>query len=59
MLRRLKHAYYIVPMVDRAFEILQLLETRQEGLIQQIHEGTGIAKSSAYRIVRTLVARGF
>lgn len=47
---------YIVPMVAKAVAILELLRTNPIGLtIEQIHNHTGVARSSIYRIVRTLV----
>jgi biotin operon repressor len=51
---------YLVPMVVRAMEILSLLETERRALrLEEIHKKTGYARTSIYRLLRTLVACGY
>jgi hypothetical protein len=49
---------YIVPMISRAFEILEVLRSGSRLSIDEISLSTGIAKSSVYRIMRTFLAYG-
>jgi len=50
---------YIVPVLLKSVQVLDLLGDLPEGLrIEQIHQITGIAKTTVYRIVRTLVVSG-
>lgn len=50
---------YIVPVLLKSVQVLDLLGDVPEGLrIEQIHQKTGIAKTTVYRIVRTLVVSG-
>ncbi len=53
------HPSYTVPMVVAAFRILELLRVHPKLTVYEIHERTGIAKSSVYRILRSLVAVGY
>lgn len=51
---------YLVPMVCKTIDIVELLSRERDGLqIEDIHRITGFAKSSIYRIVRTLVSKGY
>jgi len=50
---------YVVPMVSRAFEILELLRNGVGLPVNEIASRTGIAKSSVYRIVHTMLAFGY
>ncbi|HZY74147.1 MAG TPA: helix-turn-helix domain-containing protein [Edaphobacter sp.] len=50
---------YIVPVLLKSVQVLDLLGDVPDGLrIEQIHQMTGIAKTTVYRIVRTLVVSG-
>lgn len=50
---------YIVPVLLKSVQVLDLLGDAPDGLrIEQIHQITGIAKTTVYRIVRTLVVSG-
>lgn len=56
----LLHSPHIVPMVSRAFEIIELLSSDGAPLsVQQIAVRTGTTASSVYRIIRTMVAYGY
>jgi hypothetical protein len=51
---------YIVPVLLKSVQILELLGKAPVGLrIEQIHQRTGFAKTTIYRIVRTLVVSGY
>jgi len=51
---------YIVPVLMKSVQILELLGREPQGLrIEQIHQRTGCAKTTVYRIVRTLVVSGY
>lgn len=50
---------YIVPVLLKSVQVLDLLGEVPGGLrIEHIHKETGIAKTTVYRIVRTLVVSG-
>jgi DNA invertase Pin-like site-specific DNA recombinase len=51
---------YIVPILFKAIQIIELLRLESDGLrIEYIHRMTGISRSTVYRIVRTLTASGY
>jgi hypothetical protein len=51
---------YIVPVLLKSVQVLELLGKAPDGLrIEQIHQRTGFAKTTVYRIVRTLVVSGY
>lgn len=53
----INHREYIVPILMKALQIVELLCSSSEGLrVDEIHRITRISKSSIYRIVRTLAA---
>ena len=51
---------YLIPVVSKALDILELLQTenRPQGL-ESIYERTNISKTTVYRILKTLVHRGY
>lgn len=50
---------YIVPVLLKSVQVLGLLGDVPDGLrIEQIHQKTGISKTTVYRIVRTFVVSG-
>lgn len=51
---------YIVPVLLKSCAILELLRAERCGLrIEQIHQQTNFAKTTVYRIVRTLAVSGY
>ncbi|WP_263377417.1 helix-turn-helix domain-containing protein [Granulicella paludicola] len=51
---------YIVPVLWHALQVIEVLRAKDTGLkLEEIHQTTGIAKSTVYRIVRTLVAKRY
>jgi predicted DNA-binding transcriptional regulator len=51
---------YIVPVLLKAIDILDVLKSRPDGLrVEEIHRLTGISKTTVYRILRTFVTSGY
>jgi len=54
------HQSYVIPVLSKAITIIRLLETTDERLnVNEIARRTGIAKTTTYRILRTLSAHGY
>ena len=50
----------MVQVVDRAFDILELLATSSSEIsLSQVHNRLGLAPSTVHRVLNTLVARGY
>ena len=49
-------AQYRVPAIERGFRVLRLLAARSELSLAQVVELTGLHKSTAFHLLRTLVA---
>jgi DNA-binding IclR family transcriptional regulator len=51
---------YIIPNVDRALKVLELLSTKTDGSsVTEIAKSLDLPKNSVFRIVRTLAANGY
>jgi DNA-binding IclR family transcriptional regulator len=51
---------YIIPNLDRALKMLELLSTKEEGMsITEISKELSLPKNSVFRIMRTLAANGY
>ena len=51
---------YIIPNVNRALRVLELLSAKEAGVsITEISKELGLPKNSVFRIVRTLAANGY
>ena len=51
---------YHVPILSKALEIIELLQTRNQGVsIEDVYRQTRFSKSSVYRILKTLEQRGY
>jgi len=60
MLRLSKTRFYLVPVVMRTVDILEFLYGRDVPLkTREISVATGIPQTTTYRILRTLVYRGY
>ena len=60
MLKLSKMGSYSVPVVQHALDILELLYRNESPLkMNEISKQTGTAHSTTYRILRTLVGRGY
>jgi ribose transport system substrate-binding protein len=51
---------YLIPVLTKALDILELLQNeRQPMVLETIHKQTKISKTTVYRILKTLVHRGY
>jgi ribose transport system substrate-binding protein len=51
---------YLVPVLTKALDILELLRSQSEPMVlEAIHRQTKISKTTVYRILKTLVHRGY
>jgi len=51
---------YLVPVLTKALDILELLQAESEPMVlEAIHKQTNISKTTVYRILKTLVHRGY
>ena len=54
------HRSYIIPVVSKTFTIMDVLKDSERPLsVDELTKITGIAKSTVYRILRTLSAYGY
>ena len=55
-----KKRLYLVPILTKTFDILELLQNENDPMsLDDIHKRTGTSKSTVYRILKTLVHRGY
>ena len=60
MLKITKSRFYLVPVLMRTLDILEVLLRSDAPLkMNEISQRTGISKTTTYRILRTLVYRGY
>jgi hypothetical protein len=60
MLRITKNRFYVVPVLMRTLDILEFIRRSKTPLkMHDISTGTGVASTTTYRILRTLVHRGY
>jgi ribose transport system substrate-binding protein len=51
---------YLIPVLTKALDILELLQTENQPMVlEAIHKRTKISKTTVYRILKTLVHRGY
>lgn len=51
---------YLIPILSKTLDVLEMLEAQKRPLtLEQIHQQTGISKTTVFRILRTLVHRGY
>jgi ribose transport system substrate-binding protein len=51
---------YLIPILSKTLDVLEMLEEQKRPLtLEQIHQQTGISKTTVFRILRTLVHRGY
>lgn len=51
---------YLIPVLSKSLDILELLQTRNQSIsLEQIHRETRISKTTVYRVLKTLVHRGY
>ncbi|MCH2205409.1 MAG: IclR family transcriptional regulator [Lentisphaerales bacterium] len=60
MEKKIKDSSYIIPNLDRALRVMELLSDHPKGLtMSEIADSLGIPKNSAFRITTTMEYRGF
>ena len=51
---------YLIPVLTKALDVLELLRTENQPMVlEAIHQQTKISKTTVYRILKTLVHRGY
>ena len=51
---------YLIPILSKALDILELLQQENEPMVlETIHKRTKISKTTVYRVLKTLVHRGY
>ncbi len=51
---------YLIPVLTKALDVLELLRTENQPMVlEAIHKQTKISKTTVYRILKTLVHRGY
>ena len=51
---------YLIPILSKALDILELLEAEKKPLtLELIYQRSAISKTSVYRILKTFVHRGY
>ena len=51
---------YLIPVLTKALDILELLRSEDQPMVlEAIHKRTKISKTTVYRILKTLVHRGY
>ena len=57
---RTTKAIYLIPILSKSLDVLELLEQHKTPLtLEEIHHRTRISKTTVFRILRTLVHRGY
>jgi ribose transport system substrate-binding protein len=51
---------YLIPILSKALDVLEMLEEQNAGMtLEEVYQRTKISKTSVYRILKTLVHRGY
>jgi ribose transport system substrate-binding protein len=59
-LRRTAKPTYLIPVLSKAFDVLELLQAdNQPTTMESLYKRTRISKTTVYRILKTLVHRGY
>jgi len=60
MTRSTSKPLYLIPVLSKALDILDILQGESSPLtLETIHQRTGISKTTAYRILKTFLHRGY
>ena len=60
MTRSAPKRLYLIPVLSKALDILELLQNEQGPLaLESIYQRTNISKTTVYRILKTFVHRGY
>jgi len=56
----LKSRFYVIPVLMHALDVLEFLSRTEAPLrMDEIADGTGVSRTTTYRILQTLVLRGY
>ena len=59
-MRKSSKAVYLIPVLSKSLDVLELLELEKKPLaLEEIYQRTHISKTTVFRILRTLVHRGY
>jgi ribose transport system substrate-binding protein len=59
-LRKTSKRLYLIPVLSKALDILEMLQAENQPLtLEAIHRQTKISKTTAYRVLKTFVHRGY
>lgn len=51
---------YLIPILSKALDVLELLEKTSGPIsLEEVYQQTNVSKTSVYRILKTLVHRGY
>lgn len=51
---------YIIPVLSKALDLFELMQSANKSLtLEEIHRKSGISKTTAYRVLKTFVHRGY
>jgi ribose transport system substrate-binding protein len=51
---------YLIPILSKALDVIELFEQESASLtLEDVYQKTNISKTSVYRILKTLVHRGY
>lgn len=51
---------YLIPVLSKSLDVLELLEQQKQPMsLEQIYQRTGVSKTTVFRILKTLVHRGY
>jgi ribose transport system substrate-binding protein len=57
---RISRSSYLIPVLSKSLDVLELLEQQKQPLtLEQIYQRTAISKTTVFRILKTLVHRGY
>ena len=60
MAKKATKRLYLIPILSKALDILELLQTRKSPMaLEEVYQSTRFSKTSVYRILQTLVHRGY
>ena len=60
MTLRKSRRLYLIPVLSKALDILELLQSENQPMtLEAIHRQTKISKTTAYRVLKTYVHRGY
>ena len=60
MVRAFRSRLYVIPVLSKALDVLELMQKENTPrTLEEIYQRTNISKTTVYRILKTLVHRGY